>query len=134
MYNKNLLSKNILAAAVLSWGLNAQAAPAFQIERLEPANWWAGMKHPELQLMLYGKDIAKLTPALQYDGVSVTGVERTANPNYLFVNLALATDVQPGDIKLQFSLNGETVLSHSYPLLKRREASASRQGFNPADV
>lgn len=134
MYNKNLLSKNILAAAALSCGLSAQAAPAFQIERLEPANWWAGMQHPQLQLMLYGKDIAKLTPALNYDGVSLAGVERTANPNYLFVNLTLEKDVKPGDITLQFSLDGETVLSHNYPLLKRREASAKRQGFSAADV
>ena len=134
MYNKKLLSKNMLAAAVLSCSLNAQAAPAFQIERLEPANWWAGMQHPELQLMLYGKDIAKLTPALNYDGVTLTGVERTNNPNYLFVNLELAANVKPGDIALQFSHNGETVLSHNYPLLKRREASAKRQGFSAADV
>ena len=109
-------------------------AQSYQIERLEPANWWAGMQHPQLQLMLYGKDIAKLTPALNYDGVTLTGVERTNNPNYLFVSLALAANVKPGDIALHFSLNGETVLRQNYPLLQRREASAKRQGFNPADV
>lgn len=139
MYNKNVLSHNglaktALAATVFTCSLCAQAAPDFQIERLEPANWWAGMQYPELQLMVYGKDISKLTPKLNYDGVSLTGVARTANPNYLFVNLALANNVQPGDITLQFSLNGETVLSHNYPLLKRRANATSRQGFNAADV
>ncbi|MDP2714418.1 glycoside hydrolase family 13 protein [Rheinheimera sp.] len=129
MYAKTLLA--ISAGCLLSSQLQAQV---FQIERLEPANWWAGMQHPQLQLMVYGKDIAKLTPALNYDGVSVTGVERSANPNYLFVNLTLDAKVKPGDIALQFSLNGETVLSHNYPLLQRRETSAGRQGFNPADV
>jgi neopullulanase len=112
----------------------ADAATSFQITRLEPANWWAGMQHPQLQIMLYGKDIAKLTPSLQYDGASIAGVERSANPNYLFINLTLAKDVKPGNINLQFSLNGNTVLSHSYPLLPRRQGSAERQGFSAADV
>ncbi|MBZ9613543.1 glycoside hydrolase family 13 protein [Rheinheimera maricola] len=124
------------ACSLLLCSFFAVSAPAksYQIERLEPANWWAGMQHSQLQLLVYGKDIAQLTPGLSYHGVSLTGVERTANPNYLFVNLSLAADVQPGDIALHFSLNGETLLSHSYPLLQRREASAKRLGFNPADV
>ena len=107
--------------------LFSSAAAAQPVKRIEPANWWAGMQHPQLQLLVYGKDIARLTPTLNYDGVSVTGVERTANPNYLFVNLSLAADVQPGDIALHFSLNGETVLSHTYPLLQRRAARDVQQ-------
>ena len=64
------------------------------------------MQHPELQLMLYGKDIAQLQPQVQYDGVTLSGVTRTNNPNYLFVNLTLADTVKPGDIALHFRHNG----------------------------
>lgn len=112
----------------------ACTADAVQIKRLEPANWWTGMQHPELQLMLYGNDIARLTPALNYEGVQLTAVTRTSNPNYLFITLRLAKDVQPGDITLQFYLKDKPVLSHQYPLLPRRAGSAKRQGFNPSDV
>ena len=30
--------------------------------RIEPTFWWSGMKNPELQLMVYGKDIAGYLP------------------------------------------------------------------------
>ena len=127
MHHKTLIALTTLVSSHVM-------ADSFVIERLEPANWWAGMQHPELQLMLYGKDIAQLQPQVQYDGVTLNGVSRTNNPNYLFVNLTLADNVKPGDITLHFSHNGETVLSHNYPLLQRRDNSAKRQGFNPADV
>ncbi|MCD7930854.1 MAG: cyclomaltodextrinase N-terminal domain-containing protein [Tannerellaceae bacterium] len=29
------------------------------LKKVEPAFWWAGMNNPELQVMLYGDDIAK---------------------------------------------------------------------------
>lgn len=32
------------------------AVYAIDISRLEPACWWVGMKNPELQIMVYGKD------------------------------------------------------------------------------
>jgi neopullulanase len=28
------------------------------IKRVEPLNWWVGMKSPELQLMVYGENIS----------------------------------------------------------------------------
>ena len=34
------------------------AARAANIEKMAPTFWWAGMKNPELQILLYGKDIA----------------------------------------------------------------------------
>jgi glycosidase len=127
MYHKTLIALTTLLSSHVMAG-------SYVIERLEPANWWAGMQHPELQLMLYGKDIARLQPQVKYDGVTLNGVTRTNNPNYLFVNLTLADTVKPGDIALHFRHNGETVLSHNYPLLQRSANSAKRQGFNPADV
>ena len=36
------------------------AVYATDISRLEPACWWVGMKNPELQIMVYGKNIACL--------------------------------------------------------------------------
>ena len=30
---------------------------AQKIDRIEPANWFVGMKNPQVQLMVYGKDI-----------------------------------------------------------------------------
>ena len=38
--------------------LCASSVYAIDISRLEPACWWVGMKNPELQIMVYGKNIA----------------------------------------------------------------------------
>ncbi|HSG52854.1 MAG TPA: glycoside hydrolase family 13 protein [Rheinheimera sp.] len=117
------------------WALSFNAAAAnYQIKHLEPANWWVGMQHPMLQLMVHGDNIAKLTPTVNYPGVSLLSVERTANRNYLFINLKLEKDVAAGTVTLNFGLDGQTVLSHAYPLLQRRKDSAARVGFNPQDV
>ena len=36
--------------------------------KIEPAFWWSGMKNPELQMMVYGKDIGSVgKPELPID-------------------------------------------------------------------
>ena len=109
-------------------------AADYQIKHLEPANWWTGMQFAKLQLLVHGDNIAALTPTLDYPGVTLRSVERTANRNYLFINLELAPDAAPGTVTLNFTLDGSTVLSQPYPLLPRRKDSAAREGFKPQDV
>ena len=125
-------AKMLLTLATL---LSSNAlAQDYHIDRLEPANWWVGMQYSQLQIMLYGKDIAQLQPQVQYAGVTLSAVDRTTNPNYLFITLSLADTVKPGDITLNFSINGDTVITQHYPLLARQVDSAQRAGFNASDV
>ena len=62
--------------------------------KLEPAFWWSGMKSPELQLMVYGKDIAGYLPTVRYPGVKVKSTVALESPNYLLLYLDVA-DAQP---------------------------------------
>ena len=48
------------AAWLLSLLLCALPLRAATIDRVEPANWWVGMQHRQVELMLYGRDIAAL--------------------------------------------------------------------------
>lgn len=116
----------------------ALALPAFgaaqSLQRVEPPSWWVGMQHPRLQLMVHGPRIAETTPALQHPGVRLVSTTRTANPNYLFIDLEIAPDATPGPVDLQFR-RGETVLlRHAYPLQARAPGSAQRRGFGPQDA
>lgn len=111
----------------------ALAAP-YDIQHVEPLNWWTGMKRPELQVMVHGERIAELAPALAYPGVRITGVERTDNPNYLFVNLRIGKDAKPGEFKLQFKRGKEVVASHPYRLEARRPGSRARRSFDASDA
>jgi len=36
-----------------------------QLERVEPTFWWAGMKSPDLQLMVYGENISETNVSLE---------------------------------------------------------------------
>ena len=123
----------VLPALLAGLGAGAASAAPLQVERVEPPDWWVGMKDPRLQLMVHGADIASAQPRLQAAGVRIERVTRTDNPNYLFIDLSLSPDVAPGALDLQFVRGGE-VLHRPYTLQARRAGSAQRQGFGPADV
>lgn len=97
-------------------------------------NWWVGMKRPDLQIMVHGEKIAELAPAVAYPGVRIVGVERTDNPNYLFVNLNIGKGAKPGELDLQFRRGKDVVASHRYRLQARRRQSAQRRSFDSSDA
>lgn len=92
------------------------------------------MKHPELQLLVYGKDIAHTDVALEYQGVVLRRKIAVENPNYLFLDLELAPDVKPGNFEIAFIRDRETVFTYTYQILEREPGSASREGFDAGDV
>ena len=51
---KSTMKKYIFTIIVISLFLNSFSQ---KVERVEPMFWWAGMKSPELQLMVYGENI-----------------------------------------------------------------------------
>lgn len=53
-----------------------------QIEKIEPPFWYVGMHNPELQIMFYGKNIAKYQVSVS-NSIKITKVQRTENPNYV---------------------------------------------------
>ena len=111
------------------------ACPAFaaRIDRVDPQHWWVGMHSQSLQLVVQGRDIAASTPQLDHAGVQIVNVTRLASPNYLFIDLKIAPDAQPGDLLLKFVTDSGTE-TLNYPLLKRDPGSAQRRGFGPQDV
>ena len=76
---------------------------SINIQRVDPSNWWVGMKNPKLQLLVYGKNIADCQVALNYPGVSLDMVHKVENPNYLFLDLTILPKTQAGKIKIEFS-------------------------------
>lgn len=118
--------------AALSLAL-APALALAQIERIEPPHWWSGMHSPELQLMVQGERIADWKPKLaQAQGVTLRGVQRVDSPNYLFLDLRLASGARGFD--LLFEGPGGQQLRRHYELRARSPGSAQRQGFGPRDA
>ena len=107
---------------------------AQKLERVEPMFWWAGMKSPELQLLVYGENISVTDVELEYPGVNLVAVTKVKSPNYLFIDLKLAKNVQPGSFEIKFKQKGKVVQTYLYELKEREKNSANRTGFNNSDV
>jgi len=119
--------------ALLLSGLSLPAR-AIDIERVEPANWWVGMHYNRVELLVHGVGIAAATPRLARAGVAVVDVQRTDNPNYLFITIDIAGDAKPGNINIEFVDGGKVVATHPWRLDAREPGSAQRRGFSSADA
>ena len=62
---------------------------AVSVDRIEPTDWYVGMKDASLQLMVYGKDVRNADVEIDYPGVRVDSVAKLESPNYLLVYLNL---------------------------------------------
>ncbi|MEE4197556.1 MAG: glycoside hydrolase family 13 protein [Bacteroidales bacterium] len=103
------------------------------IQRAEPPNWWTGMENPQLQLMIYGENIATCNVSISPEGL-LQSVEKTENPNYLFLNLTIPNDLSPQTIHILVKKEGELIGDFPYELKERTQDRIQHQGFDPSDV
>jgi glycosidase len=127
------MKRILFSVFIILIALNIVSGQA-RLERVEPMFWWAGMKSPDLQLMVYGENISETNVSLEYPGIELISVSKVQNPNYLFIDLKLSETVKPGSFDLLFQKENETVETYKYELKARENGSASRQGFDQSDV
>jgi len=123
---KTLLSFILFIIAV---SMNA----ASKIDKIEPSFWYVGMKNPELQLMVYGKNISSCDVSANYPGVNLSSVVKLESPNYLMLYLTLDKDVKAGNMELTFTLGNKKEIKY-YELKTRAKKGAERIGFDSSDV
>ena len=119
-----------LLTALVAGMLTMQAA--VKIDRIEPTNWFVGLKNPNVQLMVYGPGIADAEVAIDYAGVTIDSLVRLDSPNYLLVYLN-TSGAQPGTMELTFK-QGRSKKKVKYQLLAREMSGDKRVGFTNADV
>ena len=119
----------LLMAVTMGW-LTAPAA--VKVNRIEPTNWYVGMKNPSVQLMVYGDGIRDAEVAIDYAGVTIDSLVRLDSPNYLLVYLN-TRGAQPGTMDITFK-QGRSKKKVKYDLLAREMSGDKRQGFTNADV
>ncbi len=122
---KQLLTLILLAQAFL---MSAQV----KIDRIDPTDWYAGMKDPSLQLMVYGQNIGAADVSTDYPGVRLDSLVRLDSPNYLLVYLNLQ-GAQPGEMTLSFR-QGKQNKRVKYLLKTREMAGEKHMGFTNKDV
>ncbi|HEY4338247.1 MAG TPA: alpha-amylase family glycosyl hydrolase, partial [Puia sp.] len=97
-----------------------------------PTNWWVGMKHSTIQVIVRGEGVGKATAvSVNYPGVTVTDWHRATNPNYVFLHLRIAPETKPGTVKIGLSGTG----SVDFVVQQRRNGNGTvyAQGVTASD-
>lgn len=109
-----------------------QVFAASTIKKVAPTFWWAGMKNPELQILLYGDRISSADVSLSADNITLQEVVKQENPNYLVLYLDLSKAApQNFDIILK---QGKKQTKIPYELKQRRPNASAVEGFDSSDV
>jgi glycosidase len=103
----------------------------YKIEHIEPMNWWSGMKHSQIQLLLHGENISRFT--VESPSFPIVGIVKTENPNYLFVTIE-TKDRNSGKYPIRLLDKKKVVTTIDYELKERQYGSANRKGFTTEDV
>ena len=112
---------------VTNYSQNITAA----IRRIDPVNWWVGMKNPDLQLLVYGPDAGSLRYTINYPGVQLTRTSKVENPNYAFLDLKISVAAKPGKLDVT-GISGTHKVIRSYEL-KARTKEPKGTGVSSAD-
>jgi glycosidase len=122
--------KTIYAAFTLS--IASAAFSQKTVERVEPAFWWKGMRNPELQILVYGKDIANNEITLS-DGVQIKEIRKVENPNYAFITIN-TNEINVPKFTISIRKGKKNVGSYTYELKQRNQGSANRESFTSKDM
>lgn len=121
----------LLIVFLFSWG-GGQTARAMEIKKVAPSFWWAGMKNSELQILLYGENLALSDVSVSGEGIYLKETVRQDNPNYLLLYLDLSeAKAQTFQILLK---HGKKKLQIPYELKSRVRRGEDVKGFTSEDV
>ncbi len=112
---------------VFGFAINAQE---LIINKIEPPNWWKGMKYNKIQLMVYGEGLSNVE--IKSKELKITKIDELENDNYIFIDVDLS-EVVVGDYKITLS-NGISDVTINYPIHERVVSSNIHQGFSNEDV
>ena len=124
------MKKNLISLALLMSTMSMNAAVS--VDRIEPTNWYVGMKDTSLQLMVYGKDVRNADVEINYPGARIDSIARLDSPNYLLVYLNI-DGAKAGEMTLNFK-QGKQSKKVKYELRDRAMAGDKRIGFTNEDV
>ena len=100
---------------------------------VEPPFWYANMPVQGLQLMIHGTDIGYWRASIDVPGITLVKQLSGDSPNYLFVYLDIAPEVQPGSFELTLA-HGKKSRTIEYQLKARKADTNRNLGFNSSDV
>ena len=104
-----------------------------------PTNWWVGMKWNKIQVMVHGHKIADHFPMIKMraqgvkmaTGIYLTKINRVENPNYVFLDITIASNAKP--CKFSFPFLKDIHLEYELKARRNGNGEAYAQGVTSKD-
>lgn len=123
----------LLFLLISIFNLNFAFAQQLKVDKIEPPNWWTGMKWNNVQLMVYGENLKSTSAEFEDKSINVKKVFEAESPNYLFIDISIPANLKPGDYKLKLK-NDLDEIEVVYPVYQREPTIGKHQGFSNKDV
>jgi len=108
-------------------------AQEISINKIEPPNWWEGMKLNTIQLMVYGKNLKNINASFNSDEIKVIKINEVSNPDYAFIDIEISKNCKPGSYLLTLK-NSSSKCEYKYSISKRENSAKIHQGFSNDDA
>lgn len=105
---------------------------SIKINKIDPPNWWSGMKSNDVQLMVYGENLENIKVSSKNKRFKIKKITQAQNSNYLFIDISLK-NISAGNYELIFS-SDKAILKYEYPILKRELSPQKHSGFSNEDI
>ncbi|NNE98184.1 MAG: hypothetical protein HKN25_04105 [Pyrinomonadaceae bacterium] len=115
--------------------LTAQAKPI--VEKVDPPNWWAGMKINKVRVLLRGKNLRfdKRVIRTNTSNLTVSNPKASKNGHYLFFDLHISPKTKPGKYRVMISgIVASDRTEFEFEILPRRSRKGRFRGYSPDDV
>jgi len=109
----------------------AQNAP--QVLKVEPPSWWANHSINPVRVLIKGKNFESARVEATGGGVTAKTAHVNAAGTYVFVDLIISPQAQPGERSLKISTSQGSV-SARFEILPRLDRTGRFQGFTTDDV
>lgn len=126
------MRKNFLFIILIALASCNMSSAATMIQKVAPTFWWAGMKNPELQVLLYGDRISSAEVSISSKDIILQEVVKQENPNYLLLYMNIK-EAAPQKFNITLKQNRK-VTEIPYELKQRRPNASNVEGFNSGDV
>lgn len=102
------------------------------IDRIDPPHWWVGMHNQELQLMVYGDNVANWSATIDVPGIRIDRSVAGDSENYMFLYLNIGKDVQPGSFSIAWKNAENRKAGRSDYVLHER--TVQQAGYDNSDA
>ena len=113
--------------------ITASHAQPVAVTRIDPPHWWTGMQHHEIQLMVYGNNLGRISARSGSDALRVLRSIAVDNPSYAFVEIDIPPGTPPGTYPLVLANASDSIVIN-YPVVARKSPTNRFKGFTSADA